>query len=65
MHTSMLWLLVSVAVIFGAIVFYALHLGRNVKASMKILWTTFSFEASEPDGAIAKIPKNRTPKPMQ
>ena len=48
MYTSFLWLVAGLALIFAVMIMYALHRGRNVKASMKILCTTFSFEANEP-----------------
>lgn len=60
MHTSFLWLVGSLALMFAVMVMYALHRGRNVKASLKILWAAFSFEANEPDGKGNKAVKDRT-----
>jgi hypothetical protein len=48
MRTPVLWFLGCVALLFVLMVSYAVSRGRNVKASMKILWAAFSFEANEP-----------------
>ena len=50
MHTSVLWLVGGIALIFGGIVIYALSRGLNVKASLKILWAAFSFETTDGHG---------------
>ena len=54
MHTSILWLVGLVALIFAGMVIYALHRGRDVKASLKICWAAFSFEANEPPKTLKK-----------
>jgi hypothetical protein len=54
MRTSILWLVGGVALIFGAIVIYALSRGLNVKASLKILWAAFSFETTGAVGHSVK-----------
>jgi hypothetical protein len=50
MRTAILWFLGSVAMIYAAMVIYALHCGRDVKASLRIPFAVFSFEAKDPGG---------------
>jgi hypothetical protein len=61
MHTSILWLAGILALLFAVMVIYALHRGRDVKASLKILWAVFSFEANAPAGRVGKTSKERIP----
>ena len=61
MHTSTLWLVGGVALIFGAIVIYALSRGMNVKATLKILWAVFSFETNGPVANVNRGVKKRLP----
>ncbi len=48
MSVSMLFFLLAVVLIAGLLVVYALSRNRNVKASCKLPFAFFSFEAKQP-----------------
>ncbi len=61
MHIPILWFLGSVALIYFGVVIYALYRGRDVKASLRVPFAAFSFEANEPGGRRDKRLKERLP----
>jgi hypothetical protein len=61
MHISILCLLGGIVLIYFGVVSYAISRDRDVKASLKLPFAAFSFEANEPVGSRDKTLKERLP----
>ena len=62
MHIPILWFMGGIALIYCAMVIYAVYRGRDVRACFKLPFAAFLFEAKEPDAARdVEVRKERLP----
>lgn len=59
MKTPVLWVIGGMFLLYFVAVIYALHRGRDVRASMKVWFAAFSFETKEPKGGRDVVVKQR------
>ena len=59
MKTPVLWLIGAIFLFCFVAVIYALHRGRDVRASMKVWFAEFSFETTEPKSGSDVAVKHR------